>query len=131
MNNFITELKENEVFVYGSNRKGIHGSGAAKYARDNFGAVYGIGEGLVGQSYGIPTKETPYKTLSLAEIAEHVDKFISFAIANRDFIFLVTEIGCGLAGYKVEQIAPLFKSALTVKNIVLPIKFLEVLRYAC
>ena len=128
MNNFITELKENEVFVYGSNRKGIPGAGAAKYARDNFGAVYGIGEGLVGQSYGIPTKETPYKTLALAEIAEHVDKFISFAIANRDFTFLVTGIGCGFAGYKVEQIAPLFKSALIVKNIVLPIRFLEELK---
>jgi len=128
MTDFITELKENEVFVYGSNRKGVHGSGAAKYARDKFGAVYGIGEGISGKSYGIPTKENPYKTLSLTDIAEHVNKFIEFASNNPKLRFLVTEIGCGLAGYAVKDIAPLFKSALKVKNIVLPTRFLKELK---
>jgi len=101
---------------------------AAKYARDKFGAVYGIGEGISGKSYGIPTKENPYKTLSLTDIAEHVNKFIEFASNNPKLRFLVTEIGCGLAGYAVKDIAPLFKSALKVKNIVLPTRFLKELK---
>lgn len=105
---WITRLKDNEVFVFGSNYAGRHGKGAAKQAL-SFGARYGVGEGLKGRTYGIPTKDNSLRVLPLDRIKKHVDKFIEFAISRPDLIFLVTEIGTGLAGYKIKQIAPLFK----------------------
>ena len=120
----ITELKPNEIFVFGSNRAGIHGAGAAKLAREKFGAVWGIGRGLRGQSYALPTKDSQIKTLPLHEIQGEVETFLGFARLC-DFQFLVTAVGCGLAGYNPELIAPMFKDH--PHNVILPSEFREVL----
>jgi hypothetical protein len=119
----IEKLGENEVFVFGSNQSGRHGKGAAKTAL-GWGAVWGQASGLQGRTYGIPTKDsTVRRTLSITEIKPYVEEFIDFAIANPSMIFLVTEIGCGLAGYKPKDIAHLFERAKDVENIHLPSKF--------
>jgi hypothetical protein len=118
----ITELKDNEIFVFGSNQAGIHGAGAAKQAL-YWGAKWGKAEGLSGNTYAIPTKDSNIRTLSIDCINPAVDKFIEFAIQHQELIFLVTEIGCGLAGYHPEDIAPLFKKAEQIKNIQLPNEF--------
>lgn len=99
------------VFVFGSNLAGRHGAGAAKWAVQNRGAIYGQGEGLQGNSYGIPTKDERIKTLPLKEIKVHVDRFLAIARSRPDLEFQLTPIGCGLAGYKHEQIAPMFDGA--------------------
>ena len=116
----ILELKDNEIFVFGSNLAGRHGKGAALQAMKDFGAIYGQGEGLQGSSYGIPTKDDRVITLPLYDIKFYVGRFIKFALQNPQYTFLVTKIGCGLAGYKEEQIKPMFKEAQNVKNIKLP-----------
>jgi len=100
-----------EIFVFGSNRAGRHGKGSALEARKNHGAIYGQGEGIQGNSYGIPTKDHQIRTLSLDQIKIHVDKFIQFAKNNPQMTFNVVRIGCMLAGYTDQQIAPLFKEA--------------------
>lgn len=100
-----------DVFVFGSNRLGVHGAGAAKEAHRHYGAVYGCGEGLQGSSYAIPTKKTPYASLSLVEVAVAVERFIEFAQDHPQHEFHLTRVGCGLAGFTDEQIAPLFRSA--------------------
>jgi len=117
----------NSVFVFGSNLAGRHGKGAALEAFLMYGAIYGQGEGLQGQSYGIPTKDGKLKTLPLDVIEQHVIKFISFAKKNSDKTFYVTAIGCGLAGYSPEDIAPFFKDAPT--NCVLPDSFNKVKKH--
>lgn len=119
----IKSLKPNEIFVFGSNLAGRHGLGAAKLARQKFGAIYGEGIGLFGQSYAIPTKSYMLKVLSVKEISHYVDKFIEFAKVNPQLTFLVTEIGTGYAGYTHTEIAPLFKDAKNVNNIQLPQNF--------
>ena len=124
--NNITELKPNEVFVFGDNEGGIHGKGAAKLALNKFGAKWGK-VGHYGQSYGIPTKTGNLKTLGTRKIAKYVDDFIAYAIKRHDLDFLVTEIGCGLAGYEPKDIAPLFKEAQYVSNIYLPQSFINIL----
>jgi hypothetical protein len=96
------------IFVFGSNEAGKHGAGAARYARLYYGAVYGQGEGLWGNSYAIPTKNRYIKTLSLVEVATYINNFIYFAKSNPELTFDVSRIGCGLAGFKNRQIAPLF-----------------------
>lgn len=119
----ITKLGETEIFVFGSNQNGRHGKGAAKTAL-GWGAKWGQAEGLQGRTYGIPTKDASIRrTLRLDEIGPYVDRFIEFAKESPDLIFLVTEIGCGLAGYKPKDIAPLFEKAVDVENIYLPAKF--------
>ena len=125
--NHIKELKENEVFVFGSNRQGRHGKGAALTARNKFGAIYGQSEGLQGQSYAIITKELrkEYQPVSLGEIKLGVDTFIQFAKDNKHLTFYVVELGCNLAYFTVEEIAPLFKSAIKLRNIYLPQRFLD------
>lgn len=120
----ITSLEKNEVFVFGSNRAGRHGRGAANTAYRKFGAVWGRGEGLQGQSYGIPTKDRKLKTLRLVQIAVNVARFLHFAESRPDLRFFVTAIGCGLAGYKPKQIAPMF--ANSPANVILPPEFTEV-----
>jgi hypothetical protein len=122
-NNLIHPKNPNEVFVFGSNLAGRHGAGAAKFALD-YGAVYGEGIGLFGRTYAIPTKDHNIKTLPIATIRSFVDEFIEFAKENTDKVFLVTPIGCGLAGYKYSQIAPLFSHAIGIKNVILPKEFL-------
>lgn len=115
------------VFVFGSNRQGRHGKGAAKEAACKFGAIHGQPEGLQGKSYAIITKELrserPPVTLDL--IADGVQRFISFARSHPEMIFLVTPIGCGLAGFRAEQVAPLF--AGSPENVQLPDIFLKVI----
>ena len=114
----ISSLGENEIFVFGSNLAGAHGGGAARAAMNKFGAVWGQGVGLQGRSYAIPTMQGGVET-----IAPYVDEFIAFARANRQLTFLVTRIGCGIAGFRDEDIAPLFRSALDDENIILPESF--------
>ena len=106
------------IFVFGSNIKGIHGKGAAKDALKR-GAIWGKGVGLQGGTYAIPTKSSPYVTLQVSAIKEYVDDFLIFAETHPHMFFEVTRIGCGLAGYKDQDIAPLFKNAPT--NCQLPI----------
>lgn len=99
------------IFVFGSNLAGKHGAGAAKFAAKHKGAVYGRPEGIQGTSYAIPTKDANIKTLPLDQIDLHVDNFIQFAILWPAAQFQVTRVGCGLAGFRDEQIAPLFINA--------------------
>jgi hypothetical protein len=100
-----------EIFVFGSNLQGIHGAGAALFARHHYGAIHGQGSGLQATSYAIPTKRTPWQRLSLEEIKPYVDEFIQFATAHPEFNFKITRIGCGMAGYTDADIAPMFKDA--------------------
>jgi len=119
----ITKLEENEIFVFGSNTIGRHGKGAALFAKINFGAINGVGEGIQGKSYGIPTKGSNMsRSLLLEEIEKYVINFILYAEENPHKVFLVTEIGCGLAGYKPEDIAPMFKQRSN--NVILPKSFI-------
>lgn len=119
----IKKLPEGEIFVFGSNLSGNHGKGAAKTAL-GWGAVYGQAKGLQGRTYGIPTKaKSVKKVLPLPDIKKFVDEFIEFAKSRPDLIFQVTEIGCGLAGYRPKEIAPLFIDAKDVNNINLPARF--------
>ena len=118
----ITALQPGEIFVFGSNLEGQHGGGAALLAYRKWGAIWGQGVGLQGQTYGIPTMQGGVET-----IAPYVDEFIRFAQEHPKLIFLVTEIGCGIAGFRPEEIAPLFKEAVKVENIHLPQRFWDVL----
>lgn len=106
------------VFVFGSNLAGRHGKGAALWARQHRGAVYGRGEGHHGNSYAIPTKDEQLRTLHLDEIARHVRTFVAYANTHTDLQFELTPIGCGLAGYSPADIAPLFAGAPA--NVILP-----------
>lgn len=99
------------VFVFGSNLAGRHGKGAALEAQRQWGACYGVGEGRMGASYAIPTKDARINTLALVEIDRHVRNFLSYARAHSKDSFLVTAIGCGLAGYDPREIAPMFAGA--------------------
>ena len=124
-NDRITKLEKSEIFVFGSNLGGRHGLGAAKTAVNKFGAINGKGYGLQGKSFGIPTKDRKLKILKLIQIENFVRKFIKFAILNPDKTFLVTEIGCGLAGFKPKEIAVFFEGAKEIENIHLPQNFGE------
>ena len=119
---FITELKPNEIFVFGSNLAGAHAGGAARIAHEKFGAVWGQGVGLQGQSYAIPTMQGGVET-----IKPYVTEFIRFAKEHAELTFLVTRIGCGIAGFTSEEIAPLFYHAMDVPNIILPEDFAQII----
>ncbi len=123
----ITELKANEIFVFGSNTAGKHGAGAARLAHKKFGAVYGVGIGLCGNSYAIPTKDDYIRTLPLHYIQNYVNDFIQFARETPSLNFLVTAIGTGLAGYSVKDIAPMFTDVLELENVYLPQSFIDFL----
>lgn len=116
----VTALNDREIFVFGSNPAGIHNGAAAKFAKDKFGAIQGQGEGIQGQSYAIPTTQG-----GLKELKKHIYTFIDFAINNPQYTFLVTKIGCGNAGFKVKDVAPLFRFAIGQDNIVLPKEFVD------
>lgn len=118
----IDELEKDEIFVFGSNLAGQHNGGAARVANMKFGAEWGVGVGLTGQSYAIPTMQGGVET-----IKPYVDEFIEFAKAHKDLNFLVTRIGCGIAGFKDEEIAPLFTKAMSVYNIFLPKEFFDII----
>jgi hypothetical protein len=113
-----------EIFVFGSNLAGRHGAGAALYARKHHGAIYGIGVGHQGNSYAIPTKDERIETLPLSVIRQYVDQFIAYANAHPEFVFRLTPIGCGLAGYKPDDIAPMFKDAPA--NVLQPPEFTDI-----
>lgn len=120
----IIELTEdNEIFVFGSNESGIHGAGAAKFALDNYGAIWGQGYGLQGISYAIPTKDKYIRTLPLSDIVVYVEEFIEDAKAHQELQFIVTPIGCGLAGYKPSDITPMFSDV--PENVILPKEILR------
>lgn len=106
-----TVPKGDEIFVFGSNLAGIHGAGAALEAKLNYGAKLGIGRGIIGKSYAIPTKDFKIQTLPLPDIKGYVSDFIAFAKVADNREFWLTSVGCGLAGYSPKEIAPLFKDA--------------------
>lgn len=107
-------MKSNEIFLFGSNQAGIHGAGAALVAKKKYGARQGMGEGLYGNSYALPTKDYNIETLLLSSIKHYVEQFLNFAVGQgSDLRFYVTRIGTGLAGYTDEQIAPMFEDATT------------------
>lgn len=110
-----------QIFVFGSNTAGVHGAGAAQYAYSKKGAKYGHGYGLSGESWAIPTKNDAIESLSLDLITCFVAGFLAFATVKRKMNFFVTRIGCGLAGYKDEEIAPMFIGA--PKNCMFDIKW--------
>lgn len=121
--NFIKSLKADEIFVFGSNLAGAHGGGAARIAVEDFGAIWGQGVGLQGQCYAIPTMQGGVET-----IKPYVDEFIEFAKQHKELFFYVTRIGCGIAGFRDEEIAPLFAKAIDVQNIALPETFVSHLK---
>lgn len=116
----ITAISPTEIFVFGSNKEGLHHGGAARYAL-GFGAVIGIGEGLCGNTYAVPTMGT------LDETQEAVARFINTAISTPDLTYLVTAIGCGIAGCTPDEIAPMLKGAIDTQNIHLPASFWKIL----
>ena len=118
----ISTLGRRDIFVFGSNLAGHHAGGAARIAFNRFGAVWGQGEGLQGNSYAIPTMQGGVET-----IKPYVDRFIEFAKYEKALTFYVTKIGCGIAGFKLKDIAPLFKDALGVRNIRLPKEFTDII----
>lgn len=119
---FITNLQQNEIFVFGSNLQGNHAGGAARIARLHFGAEMGNGVGPQGQSYAIPTMQGGVET-----IKPYVDEFINYAIRYPEQHFLVTPIGCGIAGFTPSEIAPLFEKAKDIENISLPESFWSII----
>lgn len=124
----ISDVAKNEVFVFGSNESGKHGRGAAKQAL-TWGAKWGQASGLQGRTYGIPTKNHSIsRSLTVEEIDDYVVDFIYFAFWNPQLKFLVTEIGCGLAGHSPKDIGPLFKKAVDLPNVWLPKRFLKAIK---
>jgi hypothetical protein len=123
----ITRLEPNQIFTYGANEKFYHGAGAAKLAL-KWGAKHGMA-GLVGQTYGIPTKDKKIQTLPLDKIQLHVNDFLATAFSHQEYEFLVTKIGCGLALYQPKDVAPLFKTIKTgvFENVILPEEFYKYL----
>lgn len=117
----IKSLETNEIFVFGSNAGGYHGGGAAAFAMHKFGAIWGQGEGLQGQSYAIPTME------GKESMKAAIDRFAQFADQHSELRFLVTRVGCGVAGYSVRDVAPLFKGCISLENVALPSDFWDVL----
>lgn len=119
----ITALEPNQIFVFGSNYAGRHGKGAAKLARQKFGAIQGQGVGLMGRSYGIATKGHRLEVLPLREIATQIDGLLEFARTRLELEFLVTKIGCGLAGYATDEMRGCFAGKQIPANVALPAEF--------
>lgn len=124
----IDKLWKDEVFVFGSNESGFHGAGAARVAADKFGAKMGQGFGMAGHTFAIPTKDWDIQSLPLDVIGMYITRFIAYAKLKRKKTFLVTKIGCGLAGFSVEDIAQFFRETRGprgVGNIILPKEFVD------
>ena len=119
---FVIELKPNEIFVFGSNIRGFHGGGAARIANKKFGAEWGVGEGLTGKCYALPTMEG-----GVDYIAGKVQNFLVCAKTHPELKFYVTKIACGIAGFTVAEIGPLFSDAIMLENVILPKEFVEVI----
>lgn len=120
---YITTLSDDEIFVFGSNLQGRHGGGAARMAHQRFGAEWGVGTGPTGQTYAIPTMHG-----GVEAIKPYVDEFIEYAESHPQNRFLVTRVGCGIAGFTDSQIAPLFAGALRLPNVSLPLDWLKILQ---
>lgn len=116
--NHIKTLRDNEIFVFGSNKQGAHGGGAARFAMNKFGAEWGVGEGLTGQCYALPTMEGD------ESFKQAVKTFLECAKAHPELTFLVTPVGCGIAGYTPEQVKPWFEEAKALSNVYLPESFM-------
>lgn len=121
----IKELKKNEVFVFGSNLAGQHAGGAAKFALDKFGAILGQSQGLQGKSYALPTLDENFNKLAIKFIQQFVNEFLAYAQLHPELTFLVTKIGCGIAGFTEAEMKPLFKLAYLLKNVHLPADFIQ------
>ena len=119
---YITSLKPNEIFVFGSNLAVMHGGGASHIAHNLFRAEWGVGVGPTGQCYAIPTMQGGVET-----IRPYVDEFIEYAKQHPELLFRVTRIGCGIAGFTNEEIAPLFKAAVAMENVSLPNGWREII----
>lgn len=117
----INSLLDDEIFVFGSNAMGMHMGGAARIAYDKFGAEWGNGEGLQGQSYALPTMEGE------ESVRAAIKRFTEFAYDHPDLTFFVTAVGCGIAGYTPKEIAPIFESAANLENVYLPLSFWKIL----
>lgn len=117
----VNHLQEDEVFVFGSNVRGHHIGGAARVAAERFGAIWGNGEGLQGKSYAIPSME------GIENLTSAVERFTSYAEQHSEMKFFVTAIGCGIAGYSPDEIAPLFRSASLLENVFLPLSFWKII----
>ena len=115
----IAELGEKEIFVFGSNIQGAHGGGAAWFAHRQFGAEWGVGEGLTGRTYALPTME------GKASLKKAVEHFTDCARLHPELTFLVTAVGCGIAGYSPAEVAPLFRTAAELENVYLPQVFVD------
>lgn len=122
----ITSLSPNEIFCFGSNLRGIHGGGAALTAM-KWGAIPTIGEGLQGQTYALPTKDYDLNTRTLPDIYESVIRLLQCVEQKPDKLFMITKVGCGLAGLTVEQVAPMFRQFLDLDNVSLPQEFVDLL----
>ena len=129
----ITELGQNQIFVFGSNLAGKHNGGGARIAVEKFGAIYGQGIGIQGQSYAIPTLGHNFEKMTLDRISYYINAFNKYAFSHPENTFLVTKIGCGIAGYTAEQIAPLFGCLhfTYLTNVIMPKDFLHIQENAC
>ena len=121
---YVTSLRENEIFVFGCRRSGRHWEGAAAFALEIFGAVFGQGDGIQGKSYAIATAG-----VGLVDIKVAVERFAQYAKEHPEQNFLVTRIGCGLGGWRVPQIAPMFREASLLNNVWLPKEFWDELDF--
>lgn len=111
---------ERMVFVFGSNLAGNHGKGAALFAKTRRGAIHGNPKGLQGQSYAVPTRDRQIKTLPLSHVRANINEFLEFAADNQQHDFMITRLGCGLAGFRDADIIPIFEPALELPNTHLP-----------
>ena len=121
----ITSLGEGEIFVFGSNLNGYHAGGAARMAVTNFGAKFGQGEGLQGSSYALPTLSKDMQQLPLVDLGNALDRLIECAKKHPELTFFMTKVGCGIAGFKIEQIAELFFEREMPENVILPREFVK------
>lgn len=119
--NNIQSLNENHIFVFGSNSQGFHNGGAARLAHQKFGAIYGQSFGFQGQSFGIDTMS------GLEEMEDKINWFLKITEHHPHLTFLVTELGCGIAGHQPKDVAPFFKAAINIENIHLPESFWKIL----
>jgi hypothetical protein len=121
----IKSLKPGEIFVFGSNLSGIHGSGSARMAYEKFGAKYGVGVGMTGHAYALPTKDEEINTLSISRIKKYVNDLHTFVLNHPKNHFIITRVGCGKAGYTDKDIGPLFKNFVGLPNVSLPKSFVD------
>jgi PPE-repeat protein len=123
----ISTLLENEIFVFGSNLKGVHGAGAALLAKNKFGAELGMGEGITGQCYALPTKNENIETMFINDIYKHIENLLQVVKNTPEKHFKITAVGCGLAGYTPSDIAPMFGGFICLPNISLPQSFIDII----